>query len=520
MIRLVLVKKGIMEAIQKTPDINTSPQETYGLSLSALRKLGAITTQTVVDVEILRAHETQVRDEFNSAVFEGLSSDENYGGVLQVTKFDTRKIINGKVMSADMQSTVTELLENGVESSEQASRFDQRLTNQLVRDENDLENARQVELMIAGMTDYNTRIVVSLLPEEAIDRDGEDFWKNIGYIPSKKTAYIQLYHYSSEGELVTGSLSVDMSDKDRWREIFEKYGVEIPEDETTDNWLKYAITAEMSEEEAREFALGIRRDYQGQGAGESFDTVDTIEANQEVIDSVFERMYLPIVDSLAVGEKTPEMEEIVDAFLANSQYFNSETRSDLMRASNKAGFGDDEAKLLHQLVVYSSIEMFRSSLEGHSIGSMQQDMSEFAQLAIQENLANAMALFASGGAKEGRTYSSCGRMIDFAEMIKELTGSQEEKTPQEVFGRGARRKKRMNCPHCTAVVFDDPCASGLSCWDCRAKVFSETAMYKGNGGSKKKKAQGQQKSADVLYFQPKKDAPKSVKLVAESKQVA
>ncbi|MEK7626326.1 MAG: hypothetical protein AAB423_03185 [Patescibacteria group bacterium] len=508
-----------MEAIQKTPNMNIPQPETYGLSLSALRRLGAITTQTVVDVEVLQAHETQVRDEFNSAVFEGLSSDESYGGVLQVTKFDTRKIIDGKVMSADLQSTVTELLENGLESSKQASRFDQRVVNQMVRDGNDLENAEQVELMLAGKTDYNTRIVVSLLPEEAIERDGEEFWKNIGYIPGKKTAYIQLYHYSSEGELVTGSLSVDMSDKTRWRNLFAKHGVEIPEDETTDNWLQYAITGEMSEEEAKEFALEIRREYEGRVVSENIDTVDTIEANQEAIDRVFEEMYLPIVDSLAIGEKTPEMKEIVDAFLANSQYFNSETRSDLMRASNKAGFTDSDAKLLHQLVIYSSIEMFRSSLEGHSVQEVQQDMSEFAQMAVQENLANVMALFALGGAKEGRTYSSCGRMIDFAEMLKELTGSQEDQTPQEVFGRGARRKKRMNCPHCTAVVFDDPCANGLSCWDCRAKVFSENAIYKGNGGSRKKKEGQKDQSADILYFQPKKDSPKADKLVAESVKV-
>ncbi len=509
-----------MEAIQKTPNINTPQPETYGLSLSALRRLGAITTQTVVDTEVLQAHETQVRDEFNSAVFEGLSSDENYGGVLQVTKFDTRKVIDGKVMSADMQSTVTELLENGLDSSKQASRFDQRLVNQMTRDDNDLENARQVELMIAGKTDYNTRVVVSLLPEEAIERDGEAFWKNIGYIPGKKTAYIQLYHYSAEGELLTGSLSVDMSDKLRWRELFAKHGIEIPEDETTDNWLQYALIGEMSEEEAKEFALDIRREYEGRGIGENIDTVDTIEANQEAIDRVFEQMYLPIVDSLALGEKTPEMKEIVDAFLANSQYFNSATRSDLMRASNKAGFSDNDAKLLHQLVIYSSIEMFRSSLTGHSAQDVQQDMSEFAQMAVQESLANAMALFASGGAKEGRTYSSCGRMIDFAEMLKELTGSQEDQTPQEVFGRGARRKKRMNCPHCTAVVFDDPCASGLSCLDCRAKVFSENAIYKGNGGSRKKKEGQEKQSADILYFQPKKDSPKSDKLIAETAKLA
>lgn len=54
--------------------------------------------------------------------------------------------------------------------------------------------------------------------------------------------------------------------------------------------------------------------------------------------------------------------------------------------------------------------------------------------------------------------------------------------------------KWMKCPHCEAKVFADPCASYISCWDCKAKVI-DGKSFKGNGGSKKRREQAQQKLA-------------------------
>jgi hypothetical protein len=46
--------------------------------------------------------------------------------------------------------------------------------------------------------------------------------------------------------------------------------------------------------------------------------------------------------------------------------------------------------------------------------------------------------------------------------------------------------KWMNCPHCSARVYDDPCAKVLCCWDCKTKVIFGVT-FKGNGGSKKRR---------------------------------
>lgn len=50
------------------------------------------------------------------------------------------------------------------------------------------------------------------------------------------------------------------------------------------------------------------------------------------------------------------------------------------------------------------------------------------------------------------------------------------------------KKKWMKCPHCGTKVFDDPCATVLSCWDCSALVVNGKVKSTGNGGSKARRA--------------------------------
>ena len=68
--------------------------------------------------------------------------------------------------------------------------------------------------------------------------------------------------------------------------------------------------------------------------------------------------------------------------------------------------------------------------------------------------------------------------------------------------------KRMNCPDCDAVVYDDPCARVLKCWDCKAMVISGK-KFEGNGGSKARLLQKQQapQAEDAI----KKPQPEHIK---------
>lgn len=70
--------------------------------------------------------------------------------------------------------------------------------------------------------------------------------------------------------------------------------------------------------------------------------------------------------------------------------------------------------------------------------------------------------------------------------------------------------KRMNCPDCDAVVYDDPCARVLKCWDCKAMVINGK-KFEGNGGSRARLLQKQQQPpAEGALIKPQPEHVKSI----------
>lgn len=423
-----------------------------------MRLMGEMLCSQVVDIQEIQSAKEQAKGEFDSCVYEGLSSDSELGPQLEVTKFIKFEVQDGFVMSRDGKTRVTDLIKNGHATSSEKAQIDSRYENQATRDWNDLINAREVDKMARGETDYNTRMVVSLLPKEAIERDGKDFWQDIGYIPDKETAYIQIYHASDDGEVLTGSLSVDGSDIEKWTELFAENGVTIPEGETTDNWLKYAITGSMTSSEAKSFAMNMRKKYKDSQDLEADNTADLLADNSEVANMVFEEAYVPISKSLENKEQTEKTKSLISSYLNNSDYIKPEVRQHLIRLANTDKFTDRDARLMHQMVVYSTIEMLRSLVakpENNDLIDYQIqaviDQDELMHMQ-QEMINSVVAGFAARGLKAGRSYSSCGGAIKLAEQIQEMIEGTD--SIQEAYGGRPRRCKilkdgdRTNCPHC------------------------------------------------------------------------
>lgn len=84
-------------------------------------------------------------------------------------------------------------------------------------------------------------------------------------------------------------------------------------------------------------------------------------------------------------------------------------------------------------------------------------------------------------AHQADTSGSCPLFKELSSMRSKDDGSgnsEEEKS----------EAKWMNCPHCEARVFADPCAKILKCWDCKAAVIHGVTIA-GDGGSKKRNAE-------------------------------
>jgi hypothetical protein len=383
----------------------------------------------------------QARAEFYTSVEEGFGTDSELGGGLEVRDFDVRPVISGRVMAKDRKTAVSDMTEAGLTCATEKARLetaneDYRFMPQLTRSKWDHKNAKIVDNMARGETAYNTRIVVSPYPEEAVAESGDAYWQGIGYVPHLKRGFVQVYHVTDEG-LIAGSLSFDGSDKGRLRELFGKYGIDIPEAEITDNWLQYAITDTLSETEAKELATEIANQAGDPAYNKTTNTVEVTGDHRTIMDTVFDESYVHICESLAQGCQTPAARKLVFQLADKAGHFNSHYANALygMRA-NGDRFTDDDSIVLHELLVYSTIEMMRAlHLQATEPGIKSDSFysAEYLDIAYLQSLdassfQNMLGGFGADGARNNRTYSACGLAISPGE-----TGNFGE-NPQHAFG--------------------------------------------------------------------------------------
>lgn len=461
--------------------------EIYGRSLSTPYRLGSLAAKMAEKSEpdIVHSPEAQqARAEFYTSVEEGFGTDAELGGGLEVRDFDSRPIIDERVMSKDLKTSVSDMTKAGLECANETAKKDEHFLPQLVRSMWDDNNALIVDDMVQRKTSYNTRIVSSLYPKEAAAKSGAEYWRSIGYVPHLERGFLQLY-YAGEDELVSGSLSFDGSDIDRLREVFGKYGVHIPEDETTDNCLQYAITGNLSEEDAKKLALELADQLADPKYKKNTNTVEVTSEHRAIMDTVFDESYVHVCESLSRGCQTPATRDLVFQLADKASDFNDRYSDALYKMRHSENFTDDDAIVLHELLVYSTIEMMRAlhlrTIEADIESTGYLGTAYLQSLNVAE-FQNMLSNFGAEGARNNRTYSACGLAISPGQEASRDGG------PQSAFGGieadESSGKKWMNCPFCEAKVFDDPCAKILCCRDCKAKVVNGRVVDKGDGGHK------------------------------------
>lgn len=454
--------------------------EIYGRSLSTPYKCGAYVayivgkygSEMISSVEVVHSPEAeQARAEFYTSVEEGFGTDEKLGGGLEVRLFDRRPVVDGKVMSRDRKTAISDMTAAGLVNARakfkrEAARGDYRFGFQLTRSEWDHPTALVCDTMVRGETDFNTFMVVTPFCEEAELQCGSTYVQDIGYVPPYKRGFVQMYHAGKKGFL-SASLSFDGSNKERLRGIFRRRGREIPETETTDNWLKYAITGNFTEEEARALALELANEAGDPKYKKSSNTVEITCEHRKIMDMAFNESYIPACESLARGYQTPGVRGLIFRLANNARSFNGRYSSALYRMrANPNVFTDDDMIVLHELLVYSTIEMMRAlhiraSRPSKSERSQFHDygisdvayMGSLSRGAFQSMLSN----FAAEGARNNRTYSACGLAISPGDGTPDSAGN-----PQYAFGgygdgeidpfkfndEDEYGSLEFDCPHC------------------------------------------------------------------------
>lgn len=449
--------------------------EIYGRSLSTIHRMGRFMIGKALPEVTGSPEAEQAKAEFYTSVEEGFGTDVELGGGLEVRDFDVRPVVDGRVMAKDLKTAVSDMTGAGLMCAVETAEGDRRFLPQLTRSKWDHENAMIVDSMARGETNYNTRIVISPFPEEAAAKSGDAYWRGIGYVPHLRRGFVQLYHVSEKG-LVAGSLSFDGSDKERLRELFSKCGLDIPETEITDNWLQYAITDTLSESEAKELAIEIANQAADPRYKKTINTVEVTSAHRAIMDTVFNESYVHVCESLFRGRQTSGVRELVLQFADKARHFNRRYRDALYRMrANGDRFTDDDSVVLHELLVYSTIEMMRSlhlrateprarngGFYGAGIGHVD---IVYLQSLDSSSFQEVLGGFGAEGALNNRGYSACGLEISPGE----TNGS--DKSPQRIFG-GEKYSfdRKMYCLVCQAPPKDNdkpkwcgPCGICRSC---------------------------------------------------------
>lgn len=402
--------------------------EIYGRSLSSIHRLGAFMVDRSLAEIVSSSEADQARVEFYTSVEEGFGTDEELGSGLEVRDFDERPVIDGRVMSKDLNRAVSDMTEAGLKcalrkyDSEKAE-GDHRFLPQLTRSRWDHLNALQVDKMARGETEYNTIIVVSPFVEEAAAESGDEYWRNIGYVPHSRRGFVQVFH-AKTGEIISGSLSFDGSNKKRIRQIFGQHDVEIPESEITDNWLQYAITGIMSEDEAKALATEIA-DQAGEQRPLRTNTVNVTREYGSIMNQVFDSSYVHVCESLFRGRQTEGVIGLIQQFANKAHQFNNHYSKALykMRADTHE-FTDNDAVILHELLVYSTIEMMRAlhvkniqqpHKRGFVNGNLDSVFAYLPQAIDAKRFQAVLGSYGAEGARNNRTYSACGLAISLGD---------------------------------------------------------------------------------------------------------
>jgi hypothetical protein len=409
----------------------------YALSLERLRSVGHVMLGGQVEVQQV-PDTLQLRAEFDTSLAEMLKTDQEFGQLLQITRFDEHAVHGGEVRTRDGVTKVTDSLRNGFELSSQLAVEDSRMQTQANRDRHDLRNAHEVCSMVRGETAYNTRIVASLMPEEAMERDGEAYWRGLGYFPETKTAFLQMYHVTKDGELLTGTLSVDATDKETMRKLWQDAGMAIPEGEITDNWLQYAITDTLTDEQAKQLVLSLRQQHYaniGYIPTNPTSVEDVLAANYDTVQQTFDELHLPLAEAIASGRKTPAVDALLSGFMPKAMQLGADIRRGLLRAHNKQSFDDQDARLTYKLVMYAAAERIRASIKTIEQPTGNDTTPKVAiEPAVRRHVPPEVFMqqiisVAYQGIAQRRSYGACGAAIDLSETHNPLP----KLNPQSVF---------------------------------------------------------------------------------------
>lgn len=426
--------------VDRAVETEFEAQELYARSLRFIRRLGRMAREGA-EQELYDEYDRYLaHTDFVTAIEENLKTDPDFREDLDVTSKHTFPVIDGRVCAANGE-LMHNVLSRGFTSSRRAALADPRMKTQVVRDEGDLFNLEAVEAMPAG----TSRFALSMEPKKEL-REEPKFWTDLGY--RENIAYLQWYCKTTEGTVVGGAYSIDLSDEATWREVFAELGTAVPEDVSPNTWIRHGIERQMTPEDAEQFVLDIRRQYyEKRGvASRRYSVTEFVASNSKFIDHMFDAYYPAIGQAVDSGNKNDIVHNFVASVLPISANLKPEIRRELIRIYNRQAFDDASGRMVEAAVRYAVVEQLRKGLKQfvNPDAESRRDEAEVEHMITVSSGADLMqinqllARNINAGAEAGRSYGGCSN-LDMSRMA-EQSSSGGGKDSQDVFGGNANEQ--------------------------------------------------------------------------------
>lgn len=429
--------------------------EIYGSSLRFKRRLGQLALAGELDTKEGREAWTADYDDWVSELGEKMKTAESLKGIIEVNRTKVHLIRDGHVLASDNKSHMDRLVEAGETSSRLASfqaESDLKrrvMATQAERDASDVFNVHRVDEIATGRLPINSRTVVSMFPQEAMERDGVEAWEDMNY--TEGLAYIQSYYFDGE-YMHQLTFSVNCTDKDQLREVLNGLGFGIPEDAHTNDWVRYGREVSCEPGEVIELLKNIRKESSAAIGKEVilYAVEDVLHYEEGILTDAFQELNIPLARSIASGVKDPKIEEFARQILAGGGILDGDLRKDLIRICNRESFDNRDGRVIDELVKYSVVEALRESAidiakksglwkEGSKVtnsGLAPRPVVEEIPIGANggaASFAQRMGMRVIEGAEAGRSYGGCpGNRMRVTGKVSRA--ERQAMDPQDAFG--------------------------------------------------------------------------------------
>lgn len=350
-------------------------EQSFGYSLHTVRRWGAALC-AAAGVEAAPSVEEEVWLDFitgvqeNVVISDQIVQDERAARIRERLKFDPMRpmeVRDGHVVTKDGRPVV-ELCWDGWEAAKKKAQLDPRMDSEVERSAYDIWVAQQVDKLKEG----EVLAVPSMEPLEAMDRDGDVFWKEVSVIGyTRGLAVWQVYAKVRAGLVLAGAYSIRSSSKVAFQKQLAVHGVDVPVDTPANRWILHPVVKRMTAEEAVLFGPQLQQEYKGI-IGRQVDEISVtklIEENRPLVRAYFDVYMKALARAHHTGNNNYILQGLAAELRGKARIFSAGDREAIARVAGSPMFSEADALFMEKIIRYACAEeLWQLLLHGNDAG--------------------------------------------------------------------------------------------------------------------------------------------------------